>query len=359
MTVYFSVLIFIILLCLFNSQKGDGKRVLFVCCLSIFLMSFLQNGWGGDGWTYIDNFDKFNGMSLQQLFGDESHGEIGFKLMYALMPSVGFCKLIGYGLFAFALYFFVYEFVPRKWWPLFFIMLFIDRSMLMGEIATFPRNGIAVAALLIAFHFLREGKRIVFCSILFAASFFHTSALFFIPFVFLPQDGFKLKQSTGLIISVVCIIISFVIPKSLINIVDLVIEQSERFNEYSLYQESITGERLFSILIVCPLFWIYELLAKSNSSECLDKERFIMSLAIIQILFGFLPEFGLKARFSFYLDYGFVAGLLVLLEKEKLPLNRWMIVVTLLFVYGKRFYEFVTLSPMLEFWKNYNNILVQ
>lgn len=359
MTVYFSVLIFIILLCLFTSQKGDGKRVLFVCCLSIFLMSFLQNGWGGDGWGYIDDFDQYHGMSFQQLLWDQSHGEIGFKLMYALAPSVGFCKLIGYGLFAIALYFFVYEFVPRKWWALFFVMLFIDRSMLMGEIATFPRNGIAVAALLIAFHYLREGKRIIFCAILVLASFFHTSALFCIPFVFLPQDGFKLKQSTGLIISVVCIIISFLIPKSVINIVDMVIDQSERLNEYSVYQESITGESLFSILIVCPLFWIYELMAKSNSSDCLDKERFIMSLAIIQILFGFLPEFGLKARFFFYLDYGFVAGLLVLLEKEKLSLNRWMIAVTLLFVYGKRFYEFVNFSPMLEHWINYNYILAQ
>ncbi len=79
-----------------------------------------------------------------------------------------------------------------------------------------------------------------------------------------------------------------------------------------------------------------------------------MYMALIQIAFSFLPSVGLSGRFYYYINYGFFAGMMVLLEKEKKEAFRLIIILSLIVVFGKQFLTFSRTPYFAEHWLHYH-----
>ena len=354
MDVYFSVLFFIILICLLSNGKGDGKWPLGISILAIYLMISFQAGWGGDWDNYNKAFDHFQGMSFNELLEDEWHGEIGYKVSFAFLPSYESVKFVFSAWYCLGLFVLFYHFIPRRWWPLGFFFLFINRPLLMGGISAIARTGFAVASFIIGLYFLSKDKKWIYLLILIIASLFHTSALFFIPIVLIPTKSVKINGWIGVSIFFGIFLLFLIVPSIWVEFVESLVSSLDVFDEYDLYFEEGVKERSFSLLLPFTFFWIYELFVYSRNTTYSPSDYLVMKVALVQIAFSFLPEVGLAARFYYYLNYGFFAAMMVLLEKEKQQSIRWLLIASLIIVFGKSFMTFYWTPYFADYWLHYH-----
>ncbi len=355
MIVYFSVLLFIILVCWLSKEKGDGAFTLGACIFAIYLMISFQAGWGGDWEAYNTSFLYYNGMSLSDILAeDRRQMQFGYKFLYSILPSYRVVIFIFSAWYCVALFILFKQLIPRKWWPLAFLFLFINRPLLMGALAAISRTGFAASAFIIGLYFLSKGQRLRFVIIILIASLFHTSILFLLPFMFLPTSQGRIDPAAGVALFSVIFLFFLLSPSSWTGFVEQLIMSTDTFSEYEVYLEEDSKERMISVLTVFSFFWVYELFVHSRESGLSKNEYLLMYMALIQIAFSFLPSVGLSGRFYYYINYGFFAGMMVLLEKEKKEAFRLIIILSLIVVFGKQFLTFSRTPYFAEHWLHYH-----
>ena len=355
MIVYFSVLAFIILICFLNDDKGNGKLPLGISILAIYLMISFQAGWGGDWEAYNNSFDYYHGMSLKEILSEgRRQNEIGYKLAFSIIPSYTMLKFIFSAWYCFALYVLFYNFMPRKWWSLAFFFLFINRPLLMGGLCAVARTGFAAASFIIGMYFLAKGQRRYFIVILLIASMFHTSALLLLPLLLVPSKSIKIDAFAGVIIFAAIFLLFLIIPSVWTNFVESLIIGSDTFNEYEFYLDADNGERQLSMLLPFTFLWVYELFVYSKKANYSKNDYLMMNMALIQIIFSFLPSVGLSNRFYYYLNYVFFAGMMVLLDKVENETAKRITIISLILVFGKQFLTFYRTTYFAEHWLYYH-----
>lgn len=322
-------------------------------------MITLQEGWGGDTKYYINASEYFynEGLSYSELQDNDLHGEIGYKMVFTLMPSYMLFQFIFAFFLCGAIFIVLYKFVPRKYWPLFFVFLFIDKHLLMGDIATLARNGTAVFLFLFAVYFLAKGKRPIYVLIILFASFFHKSALFLLPCVLIPSKSIKIDPAGGAITFVFLAVVSAIVPDTWSNLIGSFLSLSDTLDTYSHYIEDESAHYDLTLVLPFVIYWGYIILSNHQRKIVLSSEESLfLNFALITVIFRLLPGFGLSDRLYFYLNYCFFIGMCILFAKMKQSDERIVLICSLLFVFGRWFIMFSHSPHFIQNWMEYNPI---
>ena len=359
MLVYLSVM-FLCCILLYAMRNDDNKkRPLAIAFGLIWLMISLQDGWGGDHDAYVMFFDQLKGMSFRDLLADDTHGEIGYKIVMSLMPSAHFGMVVGIGVWCFAMAFFFYHFVPQKWWFFAILFVFLDKAIMMGMVASFLRMAIANTFLIFAVYNIWNRKRWMAALLIGLGSLFHLSVLFFLPIIFVGQGKNRIQLPVVLGIFAGITIFFMISPSSWFDLVETVITGSDAFEQYEYYLENQDAVQFKGVTLLIVFYWVYLLAKITNQSKLEGKEYLMMYLALIRIAFDLLPAVGLSTRFFYFIDIYFFAGMMTVLNRlpQKDYVNKAAVIATLLLMFwftGFRVYarsEFFLLH-----WATYNPI---
>lgn len=359
MIVYLSVM----LLCciIFYATQNNKNKVTPIAVVfgMIWLMLALQEGWGGDYDSYEMYFDQLQGQSYKNLLVDDSHGEIGYKILMSFMPSVHTGFVICMAIWCFAMGFFFYHFVPQKmcFWAILFI--FFDRAILMGMVASYPRMAIANAFLIFAVFCAYKDKRLLSVGLVILGSFFHRSVLFMLPLFLIKGKENKLSLPLVFGAFVAIDILTMISPQSWFSLVEGVIMGVDAFQEaYAIHFEEQAAVGVKGLILIVLFYWIYWL-AKSTYKGDLKKNDYLMLYyALVRIAFDMLPSVGISTRFFYYIDIYFFAGMMCAIKN--LPsqnYHKYGLILTLLLYFGYLGYWAYSKTPFFQLhWANYNFI---
>lgn len=180
--------------------------------------------------------------------------DIGWLLLCYAFKPLGFVYLVAFvGIVEnFIYYFFVREFVPKKWWPMaVFIYLFSENLYVLNM--SVLRQGFAASLFVLAFFFIQRPnikKNLIAFGILYIAYTIHGSALILFPCLLLVF--FKRSWAPYLTIPILFLLIILFLNPDIVNNFLLSVEDLEGIEEYKKYYER--GEaRGFSIGILWRL----------------------------------------------------------------------------------------------------------
>lgn len=359
MFVYLSVM-FLCCILLYAMRNDEKKaRPLAIVFGIIWLMIALQDGWGGDHGNYVMFFDFFKGMSLSELLEDDSHGALGYKVMMSIMPTEHFAMAFGMAIWCFAFAFLFYHFIPQKWWFLAIVFVFLDRSIMMGAIASYLRMAIAQAFLVFAFYCRLSGKKWwLFILLLLCGTFFHKSVVMMLPLVLVKPTQGKTNPVMMLGIIAFLTVITMLSPSAWIGFVERVVAGSEQLSDYSVYLEERHNIQFKGLSLIIIFYWAYLLAKHVNKSELTPPEYLVLKLALVRIVFDLLPAAGMSVRFFYYIDIYFFAGMMVLFYRlPKKDPNKWALFLSLLLIFWYSGYHvYASTAFFKEHWGAYNLI---
>lgn len=313
MLVYFGVLVFILLVCNFFPKGKPGQK-LFICLIPFFAMIALRENWGGDYDSYKYLFDYFNGMSWSEISADENRSEIGFRFLVYISPTYRFFLVLTSLMLTSGLFFFFYKIIPEKYWPMVFVLVFIDKYSLLGDISGI-RNGIAVFFFMMGVYFLMQGKKWFYLAVVFGGSLFHSSILLFLPLFFVTNKSLNLKSSSILMLFGIYIAFSALMPSSWASIIDALFTSVDSFAKYEDYMDNTKASYTQGTSFILALFLLY-VIAKSTQLRTLTpKENTILKLSFLWFIIRFFPSMGMTDRLFFYADYILFAAMTIVVDK--------------------------------------------
>ena len=186
MSVYYTVFIITVLLCILVPAKTDKEyiRKLIIVFLPLFLFGALRVDFGLDYATYEDLFYSLHGSSLEKL--DESaHAELGYQALNLIMPTWRSLLVLTSFMLCFSIGFLFYKCLDRNNLLMAICMIFIAGNFAFYTPLVSMRNGLTNAVLLLSIPFIRDRRIVIVAIIAFLGSYLHTSLIFFIPLAYL------------------------------------------------------------------------------------------------------------------------------------------------------------------------------
>ncbi len=353
MLVYFSILVVILIICATpgNSESKNNIK-LFFCILPIFLFMALRVDYGGDYANYEDFYNYIH--SAGSLNFDT--GEIAFIWLASIMPTYRMFLVVVSILFCSALFYMFKRYIPTKFWAVAFLVIFLSKSMLFGNMSGM-RNSIAVSAFIFGFYYLEQGRKLSYVILMIGASFFHSSALFFLPLIFItPKKPSKIEI---VILVVICLAFAFlaailpaISPKIMKTIVNI-----SFFSRYDPYLEvKLTpGIRGFSYLLI--FFMFYRNIKMLSQSSVTERESLLIKLSLLYFMLMLAPSVGLMSRLFFYLSFPFLVGAIYVINREHKLMLKLAYLGCILFFAGIEFYVFSLEDRFSTLYLNYHSIL--
>lgn len=357
MLVYLSVMFLCCILLYAMRNDKKKQRPLAIVFGIIWLMIALQEGWGGDYISYVQHYDEIKGLRFRDLLVDDSHGEIGYKVLLWIMPTYHTWFVITIGIWCFAMAFFFYHFVPQKWWFFAILFVFFDKAILMGMISSFSRMAIANTFLIFAMYLVSKGeKKWKSALVLFGGVFFHKSVLFMVPLLFIRPKRNKLSYSKWLVIFVILAIFMMLFPSSWISFVENIITSFDTFSSYEYYLQDQAEIQFKGASLIILFYWVYLLARQTNKRKRKGSEYLVMKMALVRIAFDLLPAAGMSTRFFYFIDIYFFAGMMVVLSRlPKKDVNKWVLAATLFLMFGYYgFHSYAITDFYKEHWATYN-----
>lgn len=358
MFVYLSIMLLCcILLYVMRKDKKKARPLAIVFGL-IWIVIALQDGWGGDHDNYVMYYDQLSGLNFLDLFTDDNHGEIGYKILAWSMPSEHAGLMLGMAIWCFSFAFLFYHFIPQRWWFFAILFVFLDRSILMGAIASYFRMAIATSLLVFAVFLTLRNKKIIAIGLIIIGAFFHKSVLFLLPLVFVWKRYNRVSTIVMIGIFAMITIISMLFPSTWISFVENIVMGIDAFESYSIYFEDNTDNGVKGLVLIVLFYWIYLLSIKSSEKGFEKIEYMVMYYALIRIAFDLLPAVGLSTRFFYFIDIYFFAGMMVLMNRlPKNDINKLGIAITLILIFWYTGFRVYSNSEFYQLhWATYNPI---
>lgn len=358
MIVYLSVM-FLCCILLYATRNNKNKvSPLAIAFGLIWLMVSLQDGWGGDYDAYIKYFDWYKGQMFNDILVDESHGDIGYKVLMWLMPTPHYGLVLGFGIWCFAAAFFFYHFVPQKWWFFAILFVFFDKAILMGMVASYLRMALANAFLIFCVYFVWKKKRLRSILLLLIGSLFHKSVLFLFPMIFVGQGRNKVRLPFMLGLFVIFAVFFMIMPSAWTDLVESIIFGNDIFEGYQYYLEGQGAVKTKGASLIIIFYWVYLLSMTSNEKALDGKEYLMIYYALIRIAFALLPAVGLSTRFFYYIDLYFFAGMMCVMNRlPKNSIHKYGVAFTLLIMFWYFvFHAYSKTSFFIDRWGTYNPI---
>lgn len=357
MNVYIPVYLFIILCCLFIKGKNSINVKLFISLGLIFFMMAFRTNWGGDYSAYENWYNFFNGLGareLSQMTEDETRSEIGYRFLCLVCPSFRTVLIISTLFFSITLFFFFKEFIPEKYYPYAFTMLFFDKHLLMGSSSI--RTGIAVCFFLLAVIMLSRNRRIWSILLIFLGALFHTGILILLPIVLIGNGSIRIPKKILLFLFFLIAVASIIFANQIVAAADYLTSSISIFNRYEEYMEEAVNISLGMgiVFVIMDIILLIPLVDISSSKGYAGKDYTILKLAIVWIFLMIAPSFGLSERLFFYLDYLILAAVPVVHQnyRDKVMANvfKYYVLVYYLWV----FYHFLSDAHFVSAWSHYN-----
>ncbi len=355
MAVYFSVLAFILLVC-FIYPKGHSCWKLLLCIIPIFVMIALRMNWGGDYENYETLYNYFNGMTWSQSEAENNRNELGFRFLVFISPTFRHLLVFTSVILCVGIYFFFYKFIPEKYWPYVFVLAFIDKYALLGDIAGI-RNGISVCFFLAAIYYLIQGKKWVYVAIVLIGSLFHTSILLFLPLYFVTNRKLNLKPTVIFIIFGVFILVSALTPEAWANMIDSFMSQMDSFSKYHEYMEDARIGYDQGSSFILAIFLLYVIVKTTQLSTITPKENVLLKLSFLWFLVRFFPSIGLSDRLFFYADYLLFVSSTIVVSKFPDKTMKSFFIFGLFIYFLFYFYIFTGTEHFLINWLHYRHCL--
>lgn len=312
------IYLFLGLLCLnayCNYKNGQKKISIYIVYLLILFVG-LQNHFTSDYSSYSNHFNEINGIYnvLTSIY------EIGFDflILFTKKLNLGFQTLliIIASISILVKYYVIDKLSP---WPSISFIIYFIYFFIYNDLSQI-RHGLAIAICFLAILYINKKTYISFLLILLAST-FHTSALFFIPIVFI--DKIPINKKTILIfLSIICCV-------SLINIYDLINILNNTFLHSSYISFKLNSYGMTSTIPFLQFgFWFRIIFALYYAKNCIDiKDRNqvrIFKIFLLGILMYCLTSsIGiLQARVSVYYMYMILPMMGNLFEKIYINKNK-------------------------------------
>lgn len=185
------------------------KHGLKLSLFTVFLFLALRYDFGNDYMGYLENFLDVNRYSIWDVTLYKIKGnELGWVYLNRLFGPFGFFAMQAFlaGFTCIVIYKFITKYVPHKYyWFAVFLYVFQPYNMLV--LSSAMRQQVAGIFFLIAFNLIVEKKWILYLITIAIASLFHSSAMFFFPFILLAYSNRKISY-----LQVLIIFLLFVLP---------------------------------------------------------------------------------------------------------------------------------------------------
>lgn len=269
MTVYiinFIVIIFFSII--YHSSKTLNKEsrekllngfLFLIMLFMIAIQTFRGLEIGLDTGAYYSKFIDYGNMNLQQIF--TSNQEVGFSMLIKITTLIGgsfnFFLFIISVLSIFPVFYLTKKYSP---YPFLTIMLFIS---LRYYAFTFSglRQSIAMGLTLLSVHFLINKKSLKFIILTIIASFFHISAILFLPVLFIK----KLKINRNIIIVFpIAIMLTYLFRNTMYDLVRVLL-----FSRYEgAYQAVETGAFMwfFMFFLITVALLVHHFIVPQNEN---------------------------------------------------------------------------------------------
>jgi len=289
-----------------EAKKSYNKTYAVWCFIGLFLVMALKSPEVGTDWTeYLRRYDNYATMSYREIYNkaDEFLYYWTTKFLHDLgVGHQGFIALIGFFVSLVTAYF-VYKETQDVFLAMFLHLTIGNFTMTMSGV----RQTIAICMIMIAYFCVKKNKLIPFLLWVFTASFFHTSAIIFIPFYWILKIRLKFRSCLCIWLGTLALI---PFRNSLTNIIEKI--QPERYERYDL----ITNEHPVNPLVVLVAFLIpiacllvNEIMVKKEDKYNLDFSR----LYILSCVYAFSAVLSLNSIILVRLGYYFVTFNIILL----------------------------------------------
>lgn len=268
---------------------------------------------GNDYDSYVDFFIEFH--SSNSFYYDEnSHAEYGYQLLNYIMPSFRSILVLNTFLLCFSLAVFIYRNVPKNYFWLVIILIFLNVEKNIYGPLVGTRNGFAIALFLLSTVFIQ--KRIIwaFAGMVAVAMQFHSTALFYMPIAYFVGRNKRITKTEIIIWFAVAV---FLLISSLSGLVSFLEPYLVEYNEgYTLYIESgvyhrgwlLTMTGLVLLSLTFYHFW--------NNKEKFDSDQnSVIRVGLLYIMTTLLGSAAFRA--GYFYDMFFIATVVLLLTKSK------------------------------------------
>lgn len=238
----------------------------------LFLFGALRVDFGNDYPAYELFFESMHGANAE--LDSQMHAEVGFQLLCMIFPTYRTLLIFSSFLLCLSIGVFLYNYVPRNYVWFAFVLLFLNPQYNIHGNLVGLRHGIMTCCFLLSFVFVQKRKIIPFAIVTAALSFIHTSALFFLPIVYLIGRPNPISKREIVIWSVVLLILLALSMSSLYNVLArFVVAYFERYETYVASENNVHRGWLnllaMTILLFSFLYTMYKrrllLSGKANS----------------------------------------------------------------------------------------------
>lgn len=277
-----------------NNMVIQRLVFIFISLFFIFFVGFRENC-GFDYDSYDNLFQEFSKSSLIQSWRN-SNIELGYIILNIILGNF---KLL---LFSMALititlqFLFIYKYSPLPFLSLFLLLGVMIYPSIMGQY----RQALAVS--IMCWAFISKDNKIKFFFLLIIAMFFHTSALFGVIVLLIP-DNKLLSLWLYLIIMSLALLINFFVKQLFVDITNYLPGMiSERVDYYSETDDYIVGFNAAMVMriVVFLIFYYFRKEITSYPKGTIFFNLYFVSL-FIYLGFGFLPQISLRAGYYFYI----------------------------------------------------------
>lgn len=302
MSVYYTVFIITVLLCIFVPAKTDKDyiRKLIVVFLPLFLFGALRVDFGLDYPTYESIYRDIHGFSLEGL--DESdHIEIGYQALNLIMPTWRSLLVLTSFMLCFSIGFLFYKCLDRNKLLLAICVMFIAGNFAFYTPLVTMRNGLTNAILLLSIPFIRDRRIVIVAIIAFLGAFLHTSLILFMSLAFLVANN-KPISSKEIIIWMACFGVFVVFGSSSI-LSRFTGFMMSYFDRYEHMIESIsTGSGYVNILVGFTNLVIFGIILYTiyqNRNRMSAADNCVSRIAFLYLLGPYVGAYG-GARWQTY-----------------------------------------------------------
>jgi hypothetical protein len=292
------IVIFILgTLCVFItylSDKGLIKGGLEISFILIALVSAIRYNYGNDYTSYSEMFDSYSQLSLFTAI-DSSRTEVGWVTLCWLFSGLSFQIMVAVlTIFESVIFYLLIKNnveIGKRWLALF---LYVFTPNLFLVEMSMMRQALAISIILLSVPYIVKQKIIPAAILVLIAVSFHTSALIFVPFIFIGYLSERFYLYFWLSIFVITIVI-YINSAYMENILSLLFSSNETIEFYDVYTSGNTidvaklglGSLMSIFLIILSCFSI-----KKQSSQ----NMIIILLLSISLLFLPFVEIGVTIR---------------------------------------------------------------
>lgn len=323
----------------------------------VTIVACLHYNYGNDYMRYYFHWQDYAQYSFSEIFNSEDRQEPGWILLNWLFGfKYGFFVLvIVLSIFQnFVFYKLIKDFSPLNWrWLGFFIYLFSNTFYILNF--SMLRQALSISIIVLSFSYIYKNKLLPSICLIIAASFIHTSALVFLPAVFIG----KIKKNYISFFALIFLLLTAIFylvdttSLSLINSV-LSMDSFESYDRYTGYSGNRLGMGVI-LMIVPYLIIIYFLISRKKELDSNGtKLAIVCSTAILFI--PFTVYVSLIARAGWYYSIFQIATVPLIYSKIKMKLFQVAIIFILLFINLYNYFNMLNDPVWFESYHEFHTI---